>query len=187
MESTRRQSRLGSMATNVRERSLAIERTVCRLSGVPTVRSSSLGSTNATSLTRAFPWPTRFGADADALCAERQLIVDAVRRTYLVRQIADAVRFAGCKLTREMEGDFSSDPIRPSIQISWSRLQPQAPRSRFISCSNGGAPTTRTRRRRARRGATFPRSRASSPSWRVGAYAWSSRETSGLGRTPSRC
>ncbi len=32
-----------------------------------------------------------------------------------------------------MEGDFSSDPIRPSIQISWSRLQPPAPKGAKVT------------------------------------------------------
>ncbi len=50
-----------------------------------------------------------FGADADALCAERQLIVDAATRTKLLRQIGEVVRLAADRLTRTMERDFSPD------------------------------------------------------------------------------
>ena len=41
-----------------------------------------------------------FGAEADALCAERQLQVDAATRAKLVRQIGEVVRLPGGKLRR---------------------------------------------------------------------------------------
>ena len=50
-----------------------------------------------------------FGAEADKLCSEHQLVVDAATRTRLVRQIADAVRLAEARTARLLDGDFSPD------------------------------------------------------------------------------
>ena len=50
-----------------------------------------------------------FGAEADALCAERQLLVDAATRAKLVGQIGEAVRLARGRLRRTLDGDFSPD------------------------------------------------------------------------------
>ena len=51
-----------------------------------------------------------FGGDADRLCAERHLILDASTRCTLMREVAQAVRFAAEKLLRNVASDYSPDP-----------------------------------------------------------------------------
>ena len=50
-----------------------------------------------------------FGADADAICARRHVLVDADTRAKLLREIAEVVRLAGGKLARNMAGDYAED------------------------------------------------------------------------------
>ena len=50
-----------------------------------------------------------FGDDADAICARRQVAIDAGTRAKLLREIAEVVRLAGGKLARNMAGDYAED------------------------------------------------------------------------------
>ena len=50
-----------------------------------------------------------FGDNADTLCARRAIVVDVGTRVKLLREIAEVVRLAGAKLSRNMSGDYAED------------------------------------------------------------------------------
>ena len=71
------------------------------------------------------------GADVDRLCAERHLQVDLATRLLLLREVAQAVRFAAKKLLRNLEGDYSPD-------LAATRFPPyEAPTDRPTSSGPG--------------------------------------------------
>ena len=51
-----------------------------------------------------------FGSDADALCAELQLVVNEGTRKRLLAHIGEVIRLAADRVTSTLKGDFSPDP-----------------------------------------------------------------------------